>query len=214
MLLLLAHARAPRRGIGGGAVAEQTLERGARRCSIGSGDSGPAHAMVPVYTQLRPKSQVVPESTDSSAISSDGSAVSWPRRPGDQLIDRDAGAHRAARRHVGEEPRARVGVIVELTLTRWRRRHAVEAADHEQAIAKRLERLERRREFEARAFGRREPLRRDDAVGHVDGAEAQHRFRRGLRERGHRRHHRIEQRQRHGRAHAPQARCGARDASW
>ena len=47
-------------------------------CSIGNGDSGPAHEMVPVYTQLRPKSQVAPESTDSSAISSDGSAVSWP----------------------------------------------------------------------------------------------------------------------------------------
>src|SRR5215831_3429634 len=43
---------------------------------IGSGEVASAHEIVPVYTQLRPKSQLVPESTDSNASSIDGNAVS------------------------------------------------------------------------------------------------------------------------------------------
>jgi hypothetical protein len=91
-------------------------------------------------------------------------------------------------------------VVVVLPFAWGRRRHAVEPAQHQQLLAERLERHERRREREVRARGRREPLAGNHAIGRVDGLEAQAWFRRRLLERGERRHHRVEEGQRQGHA--------------
>ena len=71
----------------------------------------------------------------------------------------------------------------------------VEAADDGQLLLERLERLEDRRQLEVRALGRRRPLLHDRAVREVDEAHARLRRRGGLRQRGARRNHRVQQRQ-------------------
>ena len=82
----------------------------------------------------------------------------------------------------------------------------VEVGQHRQVLAHRLERLQQARQVEPGGVGRRRPVAvpGDDAVGHVDHAQPLRRLRRGPRERGQRRHHAVQQRQRQRRAHAPQ----------
>ena len=91
------------------------------------------------------------------------------------------------------------------------RRRAVQAGQHQQLIAKRLERLQDRRELEAGAFGCRRPLLHHHAVRHVDDAEPPDRLR-GVVGGGKRRHHAVEQRQRQRGAEAAQDACGAASA--
>ena len=79
-----------------------------------------------------------------------------------------------------------------------------EARDDDQLIPERRERRERRREREVAAHALGQPVLVDDAVGMVDDAEAAHGLRRRLHLRGERRHHRVQQRQGHGRAHSAQ----------
>ena len=74
-------------------------------------------------------------------------------------------------------------------------RRFVGAADHDEMIAERLERLQNRRELEARAGRVRGPLVHHGAHRHEDGAESARR-RGGRGQRGGRGDHRIEERQR------------------
>ena len=109
-----------------------------------------------------------------------------------------------------EERRGRAGVITGAVAERAPV-DLREPAEHVEVLAERLERLHRRTELEIRARALRRPherpgtlvARADDAVGCVDVAQSN---RRGRSERGRRRPHRIEQRQRHGRAEASQKR--------
>src|SRR6516164_5187959 len=90
--------------------------------------------------------------------------------------------------------------------------HLRQPAEHIEVVTERLERLHRRTELEVRAGRFRRPHERtwaliagsDDTVRRVDVAEADWRLRLERRER---RRHRVEQRQRNGRAHAAQERA-------
>ena len=75
-----------------------------------------------------------------------------------------------------------------------------ETAQHEQAVLDRRQRAQNRRQLEPGARGRRHPLLLDDAVRHVDESESGGGGGSGLGQGGRRRHHRVEQRQRDGRA--------------
>ena len=79
-----------------------------------------------------------------------------------------------------------------------------EIGHDDQLIAERLERRQRAREHEVAAHAFRQPVLVDDAVGMVDNAETADRLRWRLHLRRERRHHRIQQRQRHGRPDAAQ----------
>ena len=83
---------------------------------------------------------------------------------------------------------------------------AIQAAHDTHLIAEALERLQDRRELEPRALRRRRPLRLNLAVRHVDRSEAPHRRSGGPRLRCHRRHHRVEQRERERDSHPSQER--------
>ena len=137
-----------------------------------------------------------------------------------QLIERDAGAHiralRLPRVRLGQEHRARAEVIAAdfRQLERLGVTH-VGVADDGQVVAEWLERRQRRhREVEALADRRRRPeilLQAElggasRAVHHFDGGNA-NLAGRGLGEHGARRHHRLDQRQRHRHTHAAQHRA-------
>jgi hypothetical protein len=74
------------------------------------------------------------------------------------------------------------------------RRRVVQAGDHQQPIAERLEWTEERRELEPGAIGSGSPLVHDRAVRHVDDAETSFGSRRAIPHRGERGHHTVEQR--------------------
>jgi hypothetical protein len=76
---------------------------------------------------------------------------------------------------------------------RW---NAVQAGQHRQLVAERLERLEDRRILESAPLGGRRPLFHHHAVRHVDDPKALDRFGGGFGGGDHRRHHAIEKRQR------------------
>ena len=82
-----------------------------------------------------------------------------------------------------------------------------QVAEQVQAVTERLERLEDGLELEAGARRVRHPVLRRRAVGKVDGAEALRRRGRRLGQRGERRDHRFEQRQRHRGADSAQERA-------
>ncbi len=114
---------------------------------------------------------------------------------GDDLVDRRAAAHILAFRALGDgpaEPRrdARRMVGGEAASD------PLEIADHDDVVAARFHRLQRRRELETAAHRRRDPRLRRDPVRHVARAEAQRRTGRRLLQRGQRRHHRVQERQR------------------
>ena len=82
----------------------------------------------------------------------------------------------------------------------------VEVADDDQRILERLERLQNGGKLEPGPLRGRAILVHDGPVRDVNGAEARPRVRRGLRGRRKSRHHRLEERQGHGGAHAAQER--------
>ena len=78
----------------------------------------------------------------------------------------------------------------------------VEPTHDTQMVAERFERLQDGREIKPPAFPCRRPLIEDLAVGHVDGPKSAHRVGRCLGRGRQRGYHRLEQRERHGDAHA------------
>ncbi len=204
---LLAHAREPHFRIGRPGIAEQPLEDNARivlrrqrrvgalpddRAGVRARVAGIARAGVLARfhrqlerRQLRLLAGLV----------------------GENLIHRDADVEPGLarrRRHVGEEPRARLRMRAARTLAR---RQAVEAADDEDILAVRRERAERRRQLVVRADGGRQIVLHDHPVRHVEHAEAVDRLARRFLQRRQRRHHAVEQRQRQHRAHSAQHRA-------
>ena len=128
-----------------------------------------------------------------------------PDLPRHDLIDRDARQdvlRLSALRADAREPAGRADGMVSA-----RRRGPDEIRDHHEAVAKRLERLQDWRQLQAGSGVHRGPRFHDGAVRNEDGAEPRARRRRRLRQRGERRHHRIEQRQRHRRADAAKERA-------
>ena len=133
--------------------------------------------------------------------------------PGCDLIGGDTqaeiGAAGLERVDTGQEGRGRARVIAR-TVAERPTVHLRQPAEHVDVLTERLERLHRRAELEIRAdrpgcpHERARALlgRTNDAVGRVDVTQSNRRLRRT--ERGRCRHHRIEQRQRHGRAEASQ----------
>ncbi len=111
------------------------------------------------------------------------------------------------RMDAGEERRGRARVVAR-AVAEGPPVHLREPAEHVEVLAERFERLHGRTELEIRARGLGRPHERartlvgcpDDAVGRVDVAQSGRRLRRL--ERGQRRRHRVEERQRHGRAKA------------
>ena len=85
-------------------------------------------------------------------------------------------------------------------------RSGAQIGDDIQMRAEGFERLEDRRQVEARARALRRPMAHDHAVGRVHGAEATHGPRSGLGEHGRRGNHGIEQRQRDSRTKSSQER--------
>ncbi len=81
-----------------------------------------------------------------------------------------------------------------------------EAAQHEQPVVHRREGAEGRRQGEPGPGGGGHELLLDHPVGDVDEAQPGGRTRRGVRERGRRRHHGVEERQGHGGPHAAEKR--------
>ena len=192
------------------AVAEQPLEHRARlvlhrqrrrrvaprqRVGVGAAVAGLARAdqLVRVEAQLeRRQLRVLAE-----------------RLRGD-LVHRHAGADVGAfgllRVHAGEERRRGAHVIAGALAVGRKRRLVRQAGDDEQPVAERRERLEDRRQLEARAVGRRRPLLHLDAVRHVDDRQPARRRRTRPRAASERRHHAVEQRQRQRGAEAAQER--------
>ena len=131
---------------------------------------------------------------------------------GHDLIDRDAGENvlglRALRSHTGEPPCRADRVIA------TRRGRPDQVRDHHDRVAEWFERLQRRRELESRSDAGRRPRFHDRAVGNEHRPEACARLRRRLRERGDRRHHRVEQRQRDRGADSAQERSPRQMRSW
>ncbi len=128
---------------------------------------------------------------------------------GRDLVQRNAGFEVGAaagllRMRARQE--ARLGArMIAVALARQRIRFlAAHAAQDDQAVPKRRERLQDLREREGRAVAGRRPARHAHAVGQIEGAEAAHRLRRRLLHRGERRHHAVEQRQRDGGSEAAQ----------
>ena len=119
---------------------------------------------------------------------------------GEHLVHRDAGVDVGVLgvlgRHVGQEPRRGARMNADVRPGQTGRRLAVQAAEHQQAILERRERREDRRELER-------PLRRGRPVLHHHAVRARTRrpaARTGAAaalHRGERRHHAVEQRQRH-----------------
>ena len=146
-------------------------------------------------------------------ISSEGSGFSWPILARDHLVDRDAGVDvlpfGALRVRRAQVDGRRARVVARAFLGAQRPGHRViRIADHREAILERRERREDARQLPVLAFAGRLPVRRARAVRHVQEAVAAHALRHGR----HRGHHRVEQRQRDGRAYAAQERS-ARDVS-
>ena len=201
---LLAQPRQPRLRIRAGAVAEQALEHDARvvlrrqrrvlalpadRVRVGAGEPGVAGAcrLAGLDRQLERRQLRL-----------------LARLLREDLIHRDAGVEPGLarrRRDVGQEPRA--GFRVRAARPSGRR-NALQAAQHEHLLAKRRQRAQRRRELVGRAFGQRQVVLHDHAVGHVHDAEPVDRSGGRLLQRRERGHHAVEQRQRQHRAHAAQ----------
>ena len=89
-------------------------------------------------------------------------------------------------------------------------RLVADVADDGELIAERRERLEDRAQLEVAAGRRRRPLLHDRAVREVEEPQPRLRRRRGVRERGGRGNHRIEQRQRRPRRPRRAERCGGK----
>ncbi len=106
------------------------------------------------------------------------------------------------RRHTAQ-PRRRV----EGVHRRRDRRLVLQPAHDRQLLLERREGLENRRELEALALGGGRPLVHDRAVGQIHEPHARFRARRGLRQGGPCRNHRIQQRQAHGDAGAAEERA-------
>ena len=126
----------------------------------------------------------------------------------DDLVGRDAvldvGAGRLLRVHAGEVRRGGARVVAGAVAER----HAVllrQAGEHEHVVLVRGQRLEHRRQLEARAGALRRPAGHRHAVGHVREDQALRAAGRcGL---GERRRHGVEHRQGDGRAEAAQERA-------
>ena len=120
-------------------------------------------------------------------------ACAGPPSRANLLVHRHAGAElgalRALRRHAGQEARGSGLVNVVRALV-------AESRHDQQAVPEPLQRLQYRGDLEPGARRRGDPLVHHDAVRHVDDAEPPDRLRRGPAERGQRRHHAVEQRQR------------------
>ena len=137
--------------------------------------------------------------------------------PCGDLVGRDTelevGAAGLVRMHAGQ-PRGGRARVVAGAVAKRASRDLRQAAQHDDVLAERLERLHRRAELEVGADlpGRPHELLRalvvaaDDAVRRVDVTEPHGRFPGGLRERGQRREHRIEHRESHRGAYASQER--------
>ena len=122
----------------------------------------------------------------------------------EHLVDRNADANvlgfRLLRDGARQPPRRAHGVIRDAGTAGARK-----LTDDGELIAKRLERLQDRRQRQRAGLALGHPVRDRAAVRNVHGAEAQRRPRRRLRERRHGRHHRFEERQRDGGCRAREA---------
>ena len=127
---------------------------------------------------------------------------------GRDLIDGGADVNRVLlRMHAAQKHRGRtrmIGAGVRSDASRGRMR---QVGDDRHAVAEFLERPEDLGELESLAVGGWSPLVHRRAVRHVDAAQPALGGRGGLAERCLRRHHRIEQRQRHRNSHASQQRA-------
>ena len=198
---VLAPPRAPRRRVGARPVAEQPLEeragialhrqRGGRRAPGEGADVGATEAGVAGAAELR---------------QADAHLQRGELRPPAELRRRDL-VDRAARLevgalgrlgvHAGQERAGDPPVAPRRVPRHLRRRGVIEAGQHDEAVAERLQRFQDRRELEAGAVGGRGPVPHHGPVRHVDEPEARLRPGRRPAERGERRHHPVEQRQRH-----------------
>ena len=75
---------------------------------------------------------------------------------------------------------------------------------HEHLVAEGCQRLEDGRELEGASLALRRPVLHGHAVRHIEGLEPVHRFYRGMHPQRERREHRVEERQRQGRAQSVQ----------
>ena len=110
--------------------------------------------------------------------------MSCPICRGHDLIDRDARQDVLGLGALGADTGEPAGGAHRVIAARRGRAH--EIRDHDERVAERLERLQRRREFEARSDAGGRPRFHDGAVGNEDGAESRARRGRRLRERGER----------------------------
>ena len=134
---------------------------------------------------------------------------------GQQLVDRDVRAKVVTL--LAERPRDGAGQILRGATAVHRAalgRESVlvlrQTGQDQQAVSERLQRLEDRRELEGRAVQRRGPLVDDHAVRDVHHPEALDRSRGSAAQRRQRRHHSVEQRQRHGRPDTAQHRAAGK----
>jgi hypothetical protein len=129
----------------------------------------------------------------------------------EQLVERLAAVHGALLgMRAAEEHRSGSGVIGARIGSLAAGHRMGEVADDRQAIAQLLERLQRLGEGEAAAFRCRHPLVHRRAMRNVDAAEAALRQCGGLHQRGARRDHRVEQRQRESHAHSAKERAAGK----
>ena len=130
------------------------------------------------------------------------SACRSPAR-GSDPVEMPASSHVSLvrRRDVGQKPRA--GFRVRAARPSGSR-NALQAAQHEHVLAERRQRAQRRRELVGRAFGQRQVVLHDHAVGHASTPNRLIGLGRRLLQRGERGHHAVEQRQRQHRAQPAQ----------
>ncbi len=137
--------------------------------------------------------------------------------PGRDLIGRDTELEVGAAGLVwvhARQPRGGRARVVAGAVTKGASRDLRQAAQHDDVLAERLERLHRRAELEVGADLPRRPhellralvVAADDAVRRIYVTEPHRRFAGGLRERGQRREHRIQRGESHRGAYAPQER--------
>ena len=199
---LLAQPRAPRLWIRAGAVAEQALEDHTR---VVLGGQRRVLTLPADGVRVRTREPGVAGARRLAGL--DGELERRHLRQlacflGEDLIHRNAGIEPGLTqrgRHVGQEPRARFGMRAARPSGR---RNALQPAQHEHLLAKRRQRAQRRCELVGRAFGQRQVVLHDHAVGHIHDAESVERSGGRLLQRRECGHHAVEQRQRQ---HRPEA---------
>ena len=144
----------------------------------------------------------------------------WQRRVladvlGQHLVHSHAGVHRTLlRMRAAEEDGGGTGVIRAGIGADAAGRRMGQVAEHTNAVAQFLERLQAFREFEPGAFLRGRPFVHGGAVRDVDTAESGLGDRGGLGQRRLRGNHGVQQRQRERDTHAAQKRSPAANAFW